>query len=89
MANLKLHTIGIHGGFHHNFLYTVVRTVRWTASIPRWSAAIVRSVYSKHTSQKANAELWMSCHILARLRTPCMDKIRAPYDLIDLKCTMK
>ena len=27
MANLKLHTIGIHGGFHHNFLYTVVRTV--------------------------------------------------------------
>ena len=28
MANLKLHTIGIHGGFHHNFLCTVVRTVR-------------------------------------------------------------
>ena len=27
MANLKLHTFGIHGGFHHNFLYTVVRTV--------------------------------------------------------------
>ena len=27
MANLKLHTIGIHGGFHLNFLYTVVRTV--------------------------------------------------------------
>ena len=33
MANLKLHTIGIHGGFHHNFLYTVVRTVACLARV--------------------------------------------------------
>ena len=76
MANLKLHTIGIHGGFHHNFLYTVVRTVSSQFS-DAWQANDVVCCSSIFVIWREFAS-----KIDYRRYTQCQAVLGAPFSLI-------